>query len=213
MTTPTAKLLTTGQVARLCGFSPSAVLKWIRAGKLPAYSSPGGKNRIAPDDLLAFLSKYRMRVPPELASGARCRVLILAHDDLARQSLARMLAATGLRCQADSVADGITGCFRIAERRPHLVIVDLDMPRLDAADLCRSMKASPELADTRILAITHHPDSVKLRQVLEAGADDWVARSAGFGQFAAKLADMMRLPRGASPPSHRTPARSRAAPG
>jgi len=59
-------LLTTGEVARLCGFSPSAVLKWIRAGKLPAYTSPGGQNRVDPKELLGFMRTSGMRIPEEL---------------------------------------------------------------------------------------------------------------------------------------------------
>lgn len=62
----TSALFTTGQVAELCGFSPSAVLQWIRAGKLTAYHSPGGQNRVTPEDLLRFMRSHGMRIPPEL---------------------------------------------------------------------------------------------------------------------------------------------------
>jgi len=39
-------LLSTGEVARLCGVSRDAVLKWIKKGKLPATRTPGGHFRI-----------------------------------------------------------------------------------------------------------------------------------------------------------------------
>ena len=42
-----SKLLTTGQVARLCGVTPDTVLKWVKKGKLPASRTPGGHYRIA----------------------------------------------------------------------------------------------------------------------------------------------------------------------
>lgn len=60
------KLLSTGEVARLSGFSPSAVLQWIHSGKLRSYSSPGGQHRVDPAELLEFLDEHGMRVPPEL---------------------------------------------------------------------------------------------------------------------------------------------------
>ena len=50
----TSRLLTTGEVARLSGFSPSAVLQWIRSGKLESYSSPGGQHRVTPEQLMCF---------------------------------------------------------------------------------------------------------------------------------------------------------------
>ena len=40
------ELLSTGEVARLCGVTRDAVLKWIKKGKLPATQTPGGHFRI-----------------------------------------------------------------------------------------------------------------------------------------------------------------------
>lgn len=40
-------LLTTGEVARLCGVTSDAVLKWIKKGKFPAIRTTGGHFRIA----------------------------------------------------------------------------------------------------------------------------------------------------------------------
>ncbi len=42
-----SQLLTTGDVAKLCGVTPDAVLKWIKAGKLAAQRTPGGHYRIS----------------------------------------------------------------------------------------------------------------------------------------------------------------------
>ncbi|MBT8396472.1 MAG: excisionase family DNA-binding protein [Gemmatimonadetes bacterium] len=39
-------LLSTGEVARLCGVTRDAVLKWIKKGKLPATQTPGGHFRV-----------------------------------------------------------------------------------------------------------------------------------------------------------------------
>lgn len=40
------ELLSTGEVARLCGVTRDAVLKWIKKGKLPAIKTPGGHFRV-----------------------------------------------------------------------------------------------------------------------------------------------------------------------
>lgn len=39
-------LLSTGQAAKLCSVTPDTVLKWIRAGRLPAQRTPGGHHRV-----------------------------------------------------------------------------------------------------------------------------------------------------------------------
>ncbi len=54
--TPNAKEhLSTGEAAALCSVTPDTVLKWIRAGKIPAHRTPGGHHRIPRSALLRQL--------------------------------------------------------------------------------------------------------------------------------------------------------------
>jgi len=46
-----SRFLTTGQAARLCSVTRDTVLKWIRAGQIPAQRTPGGHHRIDRRDL------------------------------------------------------------------------------------------------------------------------------------------------------------------
>jgi excisionase family DNA binding protein len=43
---PLKEYFTTGEVAEICSVTPDTVLKWIRAGKVPANRTPGGHHRI-----------------------------------------------------------------------------------------------------------------------------------------------------------------------
>ncbi len=47
-------LLRTGEVAKLCGVTPDAVLKWIKKGKLPATRTAGGHYRVSREDCVAL---------------------------------------------------------------------------------------------------------------------------------------------------------------
>ena len=54
--------LTTGQIAGYCYVSKSTVLKWIKAGRLKAYTIPGGFHRIEREDFRAFLLNHGMPI-------------------------------------------------------------------------------------------------------------------------------------------------------
>lgn len=49
-----SELLTTGQVAKMCGVTSDAVLKWIKKGRLPAVRTAGGHFRVSRSALAAF---------------------------------------------------------------------------------------------------------------------------------------------------------------
>src|SRR5688500_16078448 len=50
--------------------------------------------------------------------------------------------------------DGRAGLAAVAERRPDLVVADVDMPHLDGVQLCRTIRADPALADIPVVLVT-----------------------------------------------------------
>ncbi len=55
--------ISVGFIAKGCGVSNATVLRWIRAGKLPAFRLPGGHYRIEFKALSEFLEKNNLPLP------------------------------------------------------------------------------------------------------------------------------------------------------
>ncbi|MBL7222866.1 MAG: response regulator [Candidatus Brocadiae bacterium] len=192
-TPATHKLLSTGDVARLSGFSPSAVLQWIHSRKLRSYSSPGGQHRVEPGDLLDFLQAHGMRVPTELLPESTRRVLVVEDDRAVRDVLARILNVSGLALDVDTADGGVEGCAKVPVFKPHLVVLDLEIAGFDPVELCRWVRDSAELADTRIMLLASDPNDETLRLAMMAGADEWLikpVRVMPFLTLVTRLLDM-----------------------
>ena len=58
---PIKEFLTTGQAADLWSVTPDAVLKWIKAGKIPAKRTPGGHYRIRHSDIISHSLQEQVR--------------------------------------------------------------------------------------------------------------------------------------------------------
>ena len=193
-----AKLLTTGQVARLCGFSQSAVLQWLHSGKLSSYSSPGGQHRVDPNALLQFLKAHGMRVPGELEEPCAHRILVVDDEELVRNVLVRLFEASNIDCAVEVAENGVIGCMKLATFRPHLVILDVVMPEVDGAEVCRTILASEALADTKVLLLTGYPEHARLTAALRAGADDWVCKPPTADELLGKVARLLGIPASAA---------------
>ena len=63
---PPERLLTSHEVGALLQCNPSSVNKWVKEERIPAHRTPGGHRRIRASDLLAFLVKHGMPVPPKM---------------------------------------------------------------------------------------------------------------------------------------------------
>ena len=193
------RLLTTGEVARLCGFSPSAVLQWIHGGKLASYSSPGGQRRVDPAELERFLKTHGMQVPPELTAATQNRILIVDDDPAVRAALQDMLHRSGLPCRVETADNGIAACIRIPQFRPHLIILDLIMPELSGVELCRAVRSYAEFKRIKLLVITGQPDSLHVQEALDSGADGWLPKPVIFTDLIARIRDALGLTPAAAP--------------
>jgi len=56
------EFVTTGQAAELCSVTPDAVLKWVKAGRIPASRTPGGHFRIHRSALLSIMESGELSV-------------------------------------------------------------------------------------------------------------------------------------------------------
>ncbi len=187
------RLLSTGEVARLSGFSPSAVLQWIHAGKLRSYSSPGGQHRIAPDELLTFLKQHGMHVPSELRTRSKERVLIVEDDRAVREVLGRILTVSGLNLKVESADGGIEGCVKLSSFKPHLIVLDTELPNFDGVELCRWVKESDTFADTAVLLLASDPNNEGLRLAMLAGADEWMIKPVRVMPFLNQVTHLLEL--------------------
>ena len=70
-------------------------------------------------------------------------ILVVDDDPHIRQLLVFALAKVGL--EAREAADGEAALASVAERAPDLVVLDINMPRLDGLEVCRRLRAQGDL--------------------------------------------------------------------
>jgi len=62
--------------------------------------------------------------------------------------------------------------------RPHVIIIDVNLPDISGLDVCRDLRADRELAGIPVLMLTVRHDDTDVLAGLEAGADDYVVKDA-----------------------------------
>ena len=102
------------------------------------------------------------------------RVLIVEDDNMMRRILKRAAMAVG---------HDVTGCVdaeraleMLAEEKFTLVILDWMLPGMDGVELCRRIRKMPGGEHCFILMVTAKDKHEDLVEVLNAGADDYIAK-------------------------------------
>lgn len=101
--------------------------------------------------------------------------VLLAEDDADIRALV-VLKLEGIGLSVQAVADGPAALAATAEREPDLVLLDVRMPGMDGFEVCRKMRAMPQLAKTPIVMITGLASDHHAAMGLRAGATDYLVK-------------------------------------
>jgi len=174
------KIFTTQEVAQLLSCDLTTVIKWVNAGKLNAYKTPGGHRRIEKEDLVKFIRGYDMPMPDELQEVNR--VLIVDDDPQFVEMIAAVLGKLE-NIRLDSAKEGFEAGEKVISFNPHVVILDIRLPGIDGFEVCRRIKDREETAGVKIIAVTAYGTPDDKKRILECGADHYFQKPLKAEQF------------------------------
>ena len=123
------------------------------------------------------------------------RTILVADDDPhIRQLLVFALAKAGL--DAIEAADGEQTVAMVADHSPDLVVLDINMPRMDGIEVCRRLRGT---GDVPILFLSSRDDELDRVLGIELGADDYVTKPFSPREVVARVMAILRRTAGRPP--------------
>ncbi|HVG62549.1 MAG TPA: diguanylate cyclase [Hyalangium sp.] len=122
-----------------------------------------------PADLIGAVERLVAARRPE-----RSRVLVLADEDEDRRALIQ--AVSGQQVEVTALDDPFRLLEALAEHRPELLLLDVELPGPSVFDLCRIVRSMPEWEELPILLITSQLGQEFRVAAFESGADDYLTK-------------------------------------
>jgi two-component system chemotaxis response regulator CheY len=119
---------------------------------------------------------------------------ILVVDDSAaiRKILQRVLRQTGMAISAiHEAGDGQEALTVLADHPVHLVLTDINMPKMDGLQLLASLKASAQWRTIPVVMITTEGGETKVAEAVKLGAAGYVRKPFTADQIKEKLAGIL----------------------
>lgn len=113
------------------------------------------------------------------AGTAAVRRVLIVDDSLLMRRVIRAIVEKDPSLQVvGEAADGVQALERAAELTPDLVLLDIEMPRMDGLEFLRRARL---LCDARIVVVSSvvQPGSPKVMQAIELGASDILPKPSG----------------------------------
>ena len=123
--------------------------------------------------------------------------ILIVDDNATNLKLLRvLLSKEGYKIRTAESAEDAMAVLK--ESRPHLILMDIQLPGMDGLDLTRQLKADPDTRDIIILAVTSYAMKTDQEKALAAGCNGYVTKPIDTRA----LPDLVRryLDGGANPP-------------
>ena len=112
---------------------------------------------------------------PNEGGIAKAKVLIV-DDNQQNLELLEVYLEDLPELNVSTATDGIEAMAKIAADPPHLILLDIMMPRMSGFEVCRQIKSSPKTRDILIVMVTALNETGDIERATECGADDYLTK-------------------------------------
>jgi two-component system, OmpR family, phosphate regulon response regulator PhoB len=125
-----------------------------------------------------------------LATETNKQILIVDRDVAAVEPLRQRLGEVGFIVRA--ITDGTAAISAVAERPPHLVIIDWNMPGLAALEVIQGVRRARTPQAIRLIILSALSGEQDVVTGLNLGADDYIAKPFSLREVVARVSVLLR---------------------
>jgi chemosensory pili system protein ChpA (sensor histidine kinase/response regulator) len=138
----------------------------------------------------------RRNAPPKRTTAGNPLIMVVEDDDDNRLMMKTLLEMKGYRvAEASNGEEAITLAQR---RRPDLILMDLQLPRLNGFAVTRFFRLDHGLRDVPIILVSGHDPARHLKLALAAGCNHYLLKPIDFRRLETLLDDLLGTARDAS---------------
>jgi CheY-like chemotaxis protein len=124
-------------------------------------------------------------------SSDKSRILIADDNEPNVELLEAYL--TGLDCDIDIAVDGQQTLEKVESFKPHLILLDIMMPKLSGFEVCKKLKSDKATSEIMILMVTALNELGDIERAVEAGTDDFLSKPVNKLELRKRVENMLRL--------------------
>ena len=111
---------------------------------------------------------------PELAAGAK--KILLVDDSSTSRMTARMLLAERGSYVLTSACDGVEGVEKAIAERPDLILMDIEMPRVNGLEACKLLKQNEVTRGIPVILLTMRGEESFVQRGFAVGCSDFLTK-------------------------------------
>ncbi len=162
--------------------SPSIIVSTFDSDKdIEKGFEAGASAYLSKKDVGPLLNKTISEVLWKTTHVRRRKISIVEDSPSILALVGRMLTLNGFN--AVSASDGKIALDLLATEKPDLILSDINMPEVDGFELCKAVKANPELAAIPFVVMSSNDDKVHMNRMIQYGAASYLVKPFNLNQL------------------------------
>ncbi len=116
-------------------------------------------------------------------------ILVVDDDESVLSFLTFSLKGEGFRVL--EARDAETALTVLDRQIPHLILLDIMLPKMDGFAMCRKLREDPRFVDVPVLFITAYADPNSLKNTQEAGAQGLIEKPIMYSELLVQILDAL----------------------
>ncbi len=122
---------------------------------------------------------------PHLEPGKPLKILLVDDEDEVRVSLREFLE--GMDYAICEAADGEEALAKTFTEKPHMILLDLRLPKVNGYQVCQTLKGNPITSGIPIIMVSALNSTSNKVKGIDIGADDYVDKPFDLDELAARI--------------------------
>jgi len=124
-------------------------------------------------------------------AGYRRRLIHYVEDNETNAEVMRGIVALRPQVELEVWPLGLEGLAAIRQRRPSLVLLDMQLPDIDGLELLRNLQADDNTADIPVIVVSADATESRIAEAISAGAVHYLTKPVNVPQFLAALDNLL----------------------
>lgn len=113
------------------------------------------------------------------------KILVIEDNEIIQELIVRRLKKSGFL--VDLATDGEMGLKMVADSLPDLILLDMNLPKIDGWIVAAECKKNSNLQKIPIIAMTAHNKVKDQKKALDSGCDEYIAKPVTHEELLKKI--------------------------